>query len=92
MAAVVFGVQQGWFFAWCKIYIKIYLGVRGGASRPHCSNGDLMGYLVQHIYCKVLQLLVLMLLHMTAAIALSPCTLACAFGGHEISVLCPVTY
>ena len=64
------GVQQGWFFAWCQIYIKIYLGVRGGASRPLCSNVDLMGYLVQRIYCKVLQFLVLMSLPMTAAIAL----------------------
>jgi hypothetical protein len=40
MAVVAFGVQQGWFFAWCQIYIKIYVGVRGGVSRPRCSNVD----------------------------------------------------
>jgi hypothetical protein len=55
MGAVVFGLQQR-FLARCQIYIKIYLGERDGASRPRCSNVDLMGYLLQHSYCKVLQL------------------------------------
>lgn len=70
MAAVVFGVQQGCFFAWCQIYIKIYLAVRDDVSRPRCSNVHLMGYLLQHIYCKVLQFLVLVLLPLTAAVVL----------------------
>ena len=50
-------------------YIKIYLRLRDGASRPRCCTVDLMGYLLQHIFCKVLEFLVLVLLPVTAALA-----------------------